>query len=446
MKKLNLVGIDISESSIKVLQLDNKNKIFAYGTAPLSVGVVEKGRINEVEAFATVLNDVLKKTKPNVLYSKDNAISAVFSLPESKLFTHFCIVPNTIERSQIENYVLTEARKIIPFAIDSLYWSIHILEEENSDLKATFISVQKTDLDNYIEAFSHTSVRPVLVVGELFSLGQALLPESLSNDGYIILDIGAHFTTIGIFGVDTVPNMSISVPQGGEHFTQFLAEKLSISFDEAEQLKKQFGVDSTHDNTKVPILLRECLMQITDKINEAKVYFETQTGSSIKHIILVGGSALLPQISAFISEKVGIETQIANPFSKIKRHRVFGGSTQGVFFANVIGLTLRSTSDDFSHINLFTKYKRDENNKMEFISVRNIHSFSDFYNLIAQIIQITKILILRRFKAIKKQIHKFMNLTKSLLQNSSSKTKLFSSVFLVLLSLVFLTWVVITYF
>ncbi|MFZ2252825.1 MAG: pilus assembly protein PilM [Minisyncoccia bacterium] len=377
MRHVNLIGVDVSESSIKVLQLDSSNTITAYGSATLPQSVVVKGRILDEEAFSDALNKILKETKPNILHSENNILRAVLCLPESKLFSHYCIVPETISQNEIREYICTEAQKIIPFEIDDLYWNYHVVEK-NGVRNATFISVEKANLDNYIKAFSYAKIRPKFVGGELFALGRALLPDTLLDEDYIILDIGAHSTTIGMFSNDAVPNDSILVPQGGEYFTQFLAEKLGVPVEEAERMKREYGIDASHERTHVPEALRESLSSLIKKIAEAKSYFERKTGNSIAHIILAGGSALIPHLDIFISEKLGVKTTIANPLSKIKGYELFEKDVPAIFFANVIGLALSATHSDFLDINLLTQYRKDEHDTAdEHLAVRDVRSLND---------------------------------------------------------------------
>lgn len=383
MRHLNLIAVDVSESSIKVLQLNNDNSIKAYGSAPLEKGVVEKGNIIDVDTFSKVLNEILKNTKPNVLADEKSILRAFLSMPEAKLFSHHCVLPDTVKRKEIETYLYSEAGKIIPFDLNTLY-SNHHVAEENGIRNATFIGIEKTVLDNYVKAFVHSNVRPAFVGGELFALGRALLPNPLVDEDCIILDIGVRSATIGMFGTDAVPNDSILFPFGGEYFTNFLAERLNVTYEEAEELKCQYGVDSAHEDTGVPSILRECLSVVTDKLNEAKVYFESKTGNPVKHIIIAGGSALLPKIDTFVAEKTGIETTIANPLFKIKgRNALEKDVTPNVLFANVVGLALAASDSDFTHINLLTQYDHDEEViQDDVMSISDIRSVTDFVNVI----------------------------------------------------------------
>lgn len=435
MRHINLIGIDVSESSIKVLQLDTNSTIHAYGSASLSPGVVVKGRIVDGKIFSTTLNTILKNTKPNPLDIENTTTRAILCLPESNLFSHYLTVPNNIPLSELDNYVRTDVQKIIPLELDSLYSNYHLAEEQGVRT-ATFIGVHKADLDNYVTAFTEANVRPAFVGGELFALGRALLPEPPLTEDYIIMDIGAHSTTIGVYGIDAVANLSILVSQGGEYFTKCLSEQLGISLEEAEKMKRTYGVDASHEDTNVPKILRECFESILKALIESKTFFENKSGNPVKHILVAGGSALLPEICTYISNKVEVETQIANPLSKIQGHELFGEELPSIFYANVIGLALSAFEAEFPHINLLTQYQYDEagSTEKQLLSLKDIHSLSDGKYFMFGLLQKTKKLLIRFGRFIKKEYHAFV-----------LKLPALFSILLFIGAIVFLAWVVITY-
>ena len=423
MKKQNLIGIDVSEASIKVLQLDSDNTIVAYGSTRLPVGVVEKGSIIDTEVFGRLLKDLLIKTSPekSSTDTEDSVFHAVLSLPETKIFSHHCLIPEKIKESELKTFVSEEATKIIPFPLDNLYWSYYIAEK-NRIKSATFIGVVKSDLDKYVQAFTSAKVYPTYLGGELFALGSALLPEQTLEEIYLILDMGEYSSTVGIYSVGAVPDESIVIWQGGEYFTRYLAEWLGITMEEAEQMKKQYGVDSSHEDTRVPGLLRDCLNPLVDKVIEAKNYFEKKTGKQIKHIIIAGGSALMPQISSFIAEKIGVETSIADPLQKVAGHERLNKDTPGIFLANVIGLALCGSSSDLEQVNLLAQYQDDEkvSEAKELLANKKINSLIGLYYVTREFFRV-------------------------LIAKNKVNYKLFLTIILTLAAVIFLIWTVISY-
>jgi len=378
MKRPNLVGIDVSESSIKVLELNSEYEIVAYGSALLKEGIVANGLIKDKAQFAATLNEILTHTKPHTLDSKGTTLRAVLSLSESKLFTHHIPLPVTLKKSDIAEYVRSEAEKIIPFNLIELYWDYHTIDT-NGLRYATFVGAPKTNIDNYVEAFTDADVKPAIIGSELLALGRALLLDTLSAlEATIILDIGAHVTTIGVFRIDAVADMSVTVPFGGNSFTNLISQRLSVSLEEAERQKRAYGFDAKHKNNKARAVLEECVGRIAQNIKEVSTYYESVHTCPIKHIIVAGGSALIPELCPYLEKSVGIETRIANPIIKIKKNSLFESGTPTLFFANVVGLGLLGTDTDIAGINLLNQYRyADDDTEKEGLNIRDIRSVSD---------------------------------------------------------------------
>ena len=132
---------------------------------------------------------------------------------------------------------------------------------------------------------------------------------------------------------------------------------------------------------------------------------------------------------------MSIETRIADPLAKIKEHELLGDGTPSIFFANVIGLALCAKKADFSHINLLTQYRDDENViEEESLSLQDIRSFSDFRYVVNTFLRRMKILTL-----MKCSIHKFH---KPILKPN---VKLYFAIFVLLGTVAFLVWVGINY-
>ncbi len=387
MKKTITLAIDINESSIKVLQLDVDNVVMTYADIQLSDGIVNRSIVVDVERFSEAISEVLYKFKSNIAEEGvEIEFKAMLCVPEAKIFSYYCVVPDNISQNNEKNYVRSRAEKIIPFNIEALYWDYHVAQEGGIK-KATFIGINKTDLENLVNAFTHVQIQPIFVVGELFAVGRALLPDKPLEEDYLILDIGKYTTTIGMFSVDTVPNASILVPSGGDNFMEHLSEELI----------------------------------------EAKKFFEIKTGNPIKYIILAGDLSSLPNLSNFITEKIGIEVQMANPLLKIKNNEVFPANVSGISLTNVIGLAQLAKDIDSSHINLLAQYeaqKQSENDK--YFVKQNLNYLKNAQNNLSKI---TSDFVKNKAKSL----------------NNKLDLKLALVIFALIIAIIFLIWTVKTY-
>lgn len=377
MLRQNTIAVDISDQSVKVLQLTRDFGIAAFGSATLEMGVVEKGVIINGKAFSATLDEVLKNTKPKALRPSDGPLLCTVNLPETQMFIHYCVVPDTVKDAEIEAYIRGDAEKVVPFEFDQLY-STHHVATVNGIRHATFVSAPREIVDNYMNVLTEADLRPVALGGAFFSLGRSVLADSLGENNYIVVDMGANTTSIGVFDVDAVATFTALVPTGGTYLTEQIAEKCSIEHEEAEEKKKEQGLMGSEAKGNVSEVLKGSLITLVSEINAVKKFYEEKFAQSITEIILVGGSALMPGMCPYIEAEVGLKTHLGDPLLKIKDHSALPKDTSPIFFAGVIGLALRARDETLPGIDLLKQYRRDRDGEhKEKIPLREIRSFGE---------------------------------------------------------------------
>jgi cell division protein FtsA len=81
-----------------------------------------------------------------------------------------------------------------------------------------------------------------------------VLPED-RNRGVALVDIGLHSTEIVIYEGDALVH-SASLPVSGDHFTRDVAWGLCVSYEDAEELKREYGcaiLGLTSDNSLIEV-------------------------------------------------------------------------------------------------------------------------------------------------------------------------------------------------
>ena len=83
-------------------------------------------------------------------------------------------------------------------------------------------------------------------VFEAFASWYACVPEEDRREGIAVVDIGSQSTEMVVYYGDAM-QLSSSVPVCGDHFTRDLAQGLTLSFDDAEILKLDYGCAISHE-------------------------------------------------------------------------------------------------------------------------------------------------------------------------------------------------------
>jgi cell division protein FtsA len=138
-----------------------------------------------------------------------------------------------------------------------------------------------------------------------------ILPEDRAR-GVALLDIGAHGSTLAIYDGDSLAHIA-GLPIGGDHFTRDLAQLLRLHYEDAEQLKQEFGcaiLGLTSDSTLIELpspegrQAREASRRHLNEILEARaeelflrvrddLAHSNMERSLLEGIVLTGGGAHL---------------------------------------------------------------------------------------------------------------------------------------------------------
>ena len=127
MKSPPLVGVDISASSVKMVELslvDKVNKTFRiehYAIEPLSAGAMQDGGIVNLE----VVSESIKRGWKRMNTKKKNVALA---LPAADVITKKIIVPAGQREEDLAFQVENEASQYIPFAMDEVNMDFQELE------------------------------------------------------------------------------------------------------------------------------------------------------------------------------------------------------------------------------------------------------------------------------------------------------------------------------
>jgi type IV pilus assembly protein PilM len=169
------------------------------------------------------------------------------------------------------------------------------------------------------------------------------------NDVAILINIGASITNLNaVKGGTSIFTRDFTL--GVNSVTEAIAQNLGVPFEKADAAKVEgFGDDEQARNA-----FREGIIVYADpicsEIERSVDYFRSTFGAeTIKHVLLSGGGAMIPGIAADLARRLGIETEIINPFKKIVcDKRVLNKETAeriGPIAAVSVGLALRKIGD-----------------------------------------------------------------------------------------------------
>src|ERR1041385_8125103 len=227
-----LFGLDISSSSVKMLEIVDSGKssyrVERYAIEPLPRDAVVDGNINNLEAVTEAVRRAHKRLATRTKH-------VAMAVPTGAVISKKIVLGAGLREEELEMQVESEANQYIPFALDEVNLDFH-------------------------------------------SLG----PAPNSPEEQEVLIAGSRY---------------------------------GMSPDEAENAKRSGGLPDDFEAE----VLRPFMENLSMEVQRALQFFFTSTQyHSIDHILLAGGSAVIPGLDAVVNARTQVATSVANPFASMQ--------------------------------------------------------------------------------------------------------------------------------
>ena len=338
---VHAIALYLSDHTLAVLSLSKEKQVISFGSCYLADNIVIDGKVLDRDKLVLAIRELCAQAQPKPVIL-DEEIPVILSVPESQSFTHLFTVPSATPPEKFKETVFAKARELIPMDMTRLYWDWHIAERAVGAVdRVLFASAPREIIDSYIAVCEKCNMLPVAIDMETTSLARALLlPDGKTS---IIMDIGARTTTLGFFDDEHRLGLSVSIPIAGNSFTNSIVERIHVSWDDAESLKRQQGLSRAIPDNRVLVILQERMQAIMHDFLKALNYYESTYRKPIVRIVLSGGSALLPDIVTYFGMNFKREVVMGEPFHLLgNMNPQLAELGSSIRFAPVVGLALRT--------------------------------------------------------------------------------------------------------
>jgi len=308
------VGVDISSTSVKLLELSvksgNRYWVESYALVPLPEGsVVEKNILNP-EAVGDALERALN-------LANTQSTAAALAIPTSLAITKTIEMDADMTDDEREVQIRMDAEQYIPFPLDEASLDFEVLPDRLANPNRVNVLLVATRLENVearAEVLELASLSPKIADVESFAIENAYkvfsdtLPMGVSTVG--ILDIGHTMTTLSVMQNNKVIYTREQV-FGGKQLTQEIQNRYGLSFEEAGRAKKSRSLPDDYDVEVLEPFLEAVVQQAARSL---QFFFSSSQFNEIDHILLAGGNANIPGLAKLLQQKLGYRVTIANPF------------------------------------------------------------------------------------------------------------------------------------
>jgi type IV pilus assembly protein PilM len=180
---------------------------------------------------------------------------------------------------------------------------------------------------------------------EIFGAVRSALSHGIAP--ILLVDIGASTTKMYIVERGIV-RLTHLISNGGQQMTETLGRSLGWEFEKAERVKRERGLEdssaySTDENDRIKTALLSTLSRLFSEINRVLLSYGQRYNKNVSHVVLTGGGASLPGLSAHAKSSLSADVAIADPFSRTEAPAFLGDVLReiGPGFTVSVGLVLR---------------------------------------------------------------------------------------------------------
>lgn len=339
--RLGVLGIDIGTSTIKVVQLRDVKGVPTLDTyGELQLGPYEGVDLGMGTHLPTpkaieALGEIIRE-------SGTTSKEAHFAIPYSACFITPVSVP-TVDQEQIGAMIPVEARKFIPISLTkvTLNWFPLFAHMEEQKTDVLISAVSNDVLNRFGTIMTGAGLTASTHEIEVFSSMRSIL--SPEDNVVAVIDFGASSTRMCIVKSGIVTKTH-SVLLSGTDITKALADGLGIGFEEAEIIKREYGMDGKKDDARIHKILTQAIERGVRELHTVVSRYEVDDASKIEKIFITGGGASLHGLQAHVHDVFSKPIHVAHPFSKVAYPAFLEDTLKevGPDFSVAIGIALRA--------------------------------------------------------------------------------------------------------
>lgn len=312
-----LVGVDISSTAVKLLQLSrsgDRYRVEHYAVEPLPPNAVVDKAVVEMEAVGEAIKRALNR-------SGSKTGQAAAAVAGASVITKLIPMPGDLAEDELEAQVEVEAANYIPYPIEEVnidFAPIGPMPGAPDMQQVLLVAARSEDVEARQGALEIGGLSAKVMDVEAFAIENAfaLLRPTLgvAQDGLIALvDVGASTTTLNILR-NGRSQYAREQGFGGRQLTEEIMRRYGLSWEEAGRAKRLGGLPESYEH-EVLEPFRETLVQQVSRL--LQFYYASSEYNRVDQIVLSGGCASIPGIAQQVEEQLGVPSVVANPLAQM---------------------------------------------------------------------------------------------------------------------------------
>lgn len=317
-KKPAVLGVDISSTTIKLLELsrgDGAFKVESYAVVPLPANAVVEKNIVDSDAVANAIQSAL-------LRSKTKLTTAAVAVTGSSVITKMIEMDAQLDDDAMEAQINLEADQYIPYPLDEVAIDFTVMgpSPDHTDMnEVLLVACRSETVDARVDALEQAGLTAKVVDIEAHAIERAfgIIAEHIDISGQdntvAIFDIGATMTTLSVL----VDGRSVYTREqlfGGRQLTDEVQRRYGLSQEEAGLAKKQGGLPDDYQTEVLEPFIEAVVQQL---IRALQFFFSSSQYNDVSLVVLAGGVSAMEGLAEIVAQKLDTPTVVANPFAQM---------------------------------------------------------------------------------------------------------------------------------
>lgn len=314
-KKRKVIAFDMGSNTIKIVEAmyyKNHMTIYKYVKIPTPKDAIIDGEIKREEELYNKLKRVLKKNDFKGKYGVCTTNSTLIINREIQ-------IPK-VEDEEMETVIRYEIQQYLPINLDDYILQSTFLGEEKVNgvdkinirviaypekiAKGYYNFLMKLELKPYSLDVNYNSVNKYV---NIVKKNNEIENETKGTVAFV--DFGASFIDVNIYKDEHIHFTRI-IKAGGNDIDEILLQNGGFNNEDLEEVKYK-NIDVSDDLDSINIQIREIVDEWIEKIEKIIQFYKNKNpGNDVNSIIIYGGSSKLKGMEAYMTEKIGIRTQI----------------------------------------------------------------------------------------------------------------------------------------
>lgn len=314
-----LVGVDITSATVKLLELEHRADGFcidSYAVRPLREGAVVERRIRDRREVADTLCRAVE-------HGRLKSHKAVVAIPGAAAITRTLSLPASLSDDDIEARIQMESEKYVPFPINEVAFDFRRLGRQaryDDQQDVLLVACRRQNIELLTAMLEEAGLEAVAVDIEGFALERMWRELETQFDDHdeatALVDIGANLCAFHILkGGRIVYSRDNRI--GGRQLTDAISKRYGMSFEQAGRAKKQGELSDGYRQHVLAPFIDTLIQHIAHSL---QLYYTAAGQQEIRHLVLAGGSSVLPGFVERLQAQSGLEATLANPFANMRVH------------------------------------------------------------------------------------------------------------------------------